>query len=271
MVDVLIPFFNKSELTIQCLDSIIRAMTIDCVLVVVDDGSDANESEKVLGYLHSCKAAFKFIKKEFNEGFKKTVRAGMHHCKNKYVILLNNDTIPTTAFDSKLIEVLERFTDVKAAGAVSNHPTDLFQFRESLQHLRFEFPSPTEDQKQLLNDAAAGLQKGFTYTFYLTGMCFAINRQFFEDLGIFDDVYEHGYFEDLDLCCQIRKMEYKLAIIEDCFVFHYGHSTYRQKVTEEKHRIIWRNFDKFTERWSHMAGHNELLLKMEFAGKHDPI
>jgi GT2 family glycosyltransferase len=102
-------------------------------------------------------------------------------------------------------------------------------------------------------------------------MCLAIDRQLFVDVGIFDDIYEHGYFEDLDLCCQIREKGYKLAIVEDCFVFHYGHATYRHKSTEEKHRIIWNNFAIFNSKWGHISGHDELLLKMEYAGHHDPI
>jgi GT2 family glycosyltransferase len=272
MVDIVIPFFNKSELTIQCLSSVISTMTLDCVLIIVDDGSDRDHSEKVLSYLHERKAVFKFLKKDFNEGFKKAVRAGIRRCESKYVILLNNDTITTPGFDYKLTRLLESFPDIKAVGPVSNHPTDLFQFRPILKDVKFETVSAIDDQDLLWNDPdhLPGKQQ-FTYTPYLTGMCLAIDRFFFESIGIFDDIYEHGYFEDLDLCCQIREKGYRLAIAEDCFVFHHGHATYRQKAVEEKHRIIWNNFDRFTDRWSHISEHNELLQKMEFAGKHDPI
>lgn len=45
---------------------------------------------------------------------------------------------------------------------------------------------------------------------WVTGAAFAVRRWVWETLGGFDEVYEHGYFEDVDFCCRAR--EHRIVI-----------------------------------------------------------
>lgn len=271
MIDIIIPFFNKSGLTIRCISSVIQASALGCRIVLVDDGSEEAESNKVHQFIRRTGWPHIFIRKQQNEGYKETIRTGIKKCTGQYVILLNNDTLLPPRFDESLVQVLKAHPNIKGSAPVSNHPTDLFQFRENLYSISFnEFRTPAEIQAAFDQRYPAATAE-LTLSPYLTGMCLALERAVFEELGIFDDFYRHGYFEDLDLCCRIRHKGYQLAIVENCFVYHQAHATYSQKSQEEKHAIIFHNFKIFSERWGHLAEHQDLLLKMKFAGEEDPI
>lgn len=248
-----------------------QASVLHCRIVLVDDGSDKAESYSVARFMRKTAWPYLFIRKSINEGYKEAIRTAIPECHDEFVILLNNDTLLTPGFDEKLIRVLRENPSVKASAPVSNHPTDLFQFRENLYTIRFDGfcePAMVEDAFQfhtpVVNDV-------LTAAPYLTGMCLALDRKVFVQLGVFDQYYKNGYFEDLDLCCRIREAGNQIVIVENCFVFHQGHATYRQKPTEEKYDIIFHNFKVFGEKWGHISEHKDLLVKMEFAGKEDPI
>lgn len=270
MTDIIIPFFNKSGLTIRCINSVVQASALGGRIVLVDDGSRETESNKVLDHIKTSGWPHLFIRKQHNEGYKEAIKTGIKKCTSKYVILLNNDTLLPPRFDESLVNVLTTHPYIKGSAPVSNHPTDLFQFRENLYDVSFdEFQPPAAIQSAF--NQRCEVTAEFTLSPYLTGMCLALEKAVFEELGIFEDFYRNGYFEDLDLCCKIRNKGYQLAIVENCFVYHQGHATYRQKSQEEKHAIIFHNFKVFTDRWGHLAEHQDLLLKMKFAGEEDPI
>lgn len=272
MTDIIIPFYNKSELTIQCLKSVIQASVLRCRIVLVDDGSERVESNRVARFIRKAAWPHLFIRKRKNEGYKEAIKTAIPECRDEFVILLNNDTLLTPGFDEKLTRILRQNPLVKASAPVSNHPTDLFQFRENLGAIRFEsFCEPAVVAAAFQRHAPVINEAAVTFAPYLTGMCLALDREVFVRLGVFDQFYRNGYFEDLDLCCRIRQAGHQLVIVENCFVFHQGHATYRQKPTEEKQGIIFHNFKLFGEKWGHVSEHNDLLVKMEFAGKEDPI
>lgn len=248
-----------------------QASALRCRIVLVDDGSDKPESDKVARFMLHAAWPHLFICKKVNEGFKEAIRTGIRECHHRYIILLNNDTLLTPGFDEKLIAVLRENPAVKASAPVSNHPTDLFQFRENLYAIRFDSFCTPGEAETMFRDHSPALSDVLTISPYLTGMCLALDREVFLQVGAFDQFYKNGYFEDLDLCCRIREKGYQLGIVEDCFVYHQGHATYRQKTTEEKQGIIFHNFKIFGEKWGHTPEHKDLLLKMEFAGKEDPI
>ena len=240
-------------------------------IILVDDGSEQPESDKVFFYIKSTGWPHRFVRKEINKGYKEAVQSGILECHQQFIILLNNDTLLTPGFDEKLTRVLINDPSIKAAAPVSNHPTDLFQFRDNLYDIDPDkFCTPAEVENAFRHNNPAGNEL-LTIAPYLTGMCLALDREVLMKVGVFDPYYKNGYFEDLDLCCRIREEGYRLAIVENCFVYHQGHATYRQKTQEEKQSIIFHNFKIFGEKWGHISEHKELLLKMEFAGKEDPI
>ena len=204
-----------------------------------------------------------------NHGFKEAILTAMRFSIADYVLLLNDDTVPTHDFDLKLLETIRADELTAGVGPVSNHPSDLYQYRAELRSVTID--EEVEPQELMTQFVRAQYRYGVSETPFLTGMCLLLDRRVFESVGYFADDYEHGYFEDLDLSCRIRSQGFRLKVREDCFVYHVGHETYSRKPASDKHRIILENFKAYEEKWSHLAEHEELLRKMAFAGREHPI
>ncbi|MDX1476255.1 MAG: glycosyltransferase [Saprospiraceae bacterium] len=269
MLDIVIPSYNNSIVLSRCLAALAMTVPGRHRLVIVDDGSASPHKEQLARTLAQFDREVLLLEHPHNRGFKEAVLTAMQHCHDRYVLLLNDDTVPTRDFDLKLLHAIESDDRVKGVGPVSNHPTDLFQYRSPLRQIRFDdFDGPDAMLQHFERVRPAG---GLTEVPFLTGMCLLLDRAVFEQVGYFDGEYEHGYFEDLELCCRIRELGYRLLVHEECFVYHVGHETYKHKAKDEKHRIILRNFAIYERNWAHLPEHQELLDKMAYAGKEHPI
>lgn len=266
MADIIIPFLNKSFLMKRCLDSIQQNSAESHDIILVDDGSHFEERQKIDAYLENSNLNVKIVTHETNKGYKLAITSGLKLVESSLVILLNNDTILTKNFDKKLIDPILNNKNIAATAPISNHPTDLYQFRSSMSQC-----TPDNVYDFQLKSELEPIKNNHTDAPYLTAMCMVINYDLFQQSGFFDAGYIHGYFEDLALCCRIRDWGYQLVIVEDCFVYHDGHSTYKEKSQSEKGEIIMHNFEIFQKDWGHLPDHEDLLEKMDYAGKVSPL
>jgi GT2 family glycosyltransferase len=272
MVDVIIPFHGQLHLLARCLKSVELSACTGLELVLVDDGSTTAEHERVRALCGRLALPARLISHPENRGYKESIHTGLAACQNRHVILLNSDTILTPGFADRLVAVLERDGAVRAVAPVSNNPTDLYQYREYLDMPPSAggdglFWAIGELSRQASRQAAGRL----TVAPYLTAMCLALDRDVFDQAGYFGPRYRYGYFEDLALCCAIRALGFKLAIREDCFVYHQGHGTFRNKRRSERIEIIRHNFEVFASDWGHLPEHQDLLRQMDLAGRSCPV
>lgn len=267
LLDIVIPTYNNSSVATKCLRMLEQVAPRRHRLVVVDDGSREEHRNQVAETLAGLDRSVHLLTHDQNKGFKEAILTAMRFSDARYVLLLNDDTVPTPDFDLKLLDVMQADDKTRAVGPVSNHPSELFQFRPELRGIEgVDSPSQlmaTFEQRQL--------RHGTAEVPYLTGFCLLLDREVFERVGFFNHDYEHGYFEDLEVCCRIRQLGYRLIVHEGCFVYHVGHETYKHKARAESHRIIMQNFKIYETNWSHLPEHEELLRKMEYAGKEHPL
>jgi len=272
MADVIIPFYNQHQLLARCLKSLELSAGGDLEVVLVDDGSEPEEAARVRDFLGRLTLPVRLIAHPENRGYKESIHSGLAACGHQHVLLLNSDTILPPGFAGLLIEVLATRDEVRAVAPVSNNPTDLYQYREHLD-LAEDTAGPAlyraiADLSAQTRRQAAGR---LTLAPYLTAMCLALDREVFARAGYFGARYRYGYFEDLALCCAIRSLGFRLAIREDCFVYHQGQGTFRAKRRSEKIEIIRHNFTEFTADWGHLPEHADLLRHMDFAGRARPL
>lgn len=270
MADVVIPFYNQARLLARCLRALDLSGCRDLQVVLVDDGSAPAELERVREACGRLSLSTRLVSHPENRGYKESIHTGLRACDGRHVILLNSDTIPTPGFADRLVEALDG--GIKAAAPVSNNPTDLYQYREYL-----DLPADTEGGAlyraiaELSGQARRQAAGRLVPAPYLTAMCLALDREVVDRVGCFGANYRYGYFEDLALCCSIRALGFRLAIREDCFVYHQGQGTFREKPRSQRIEIIRHNFAEFTADWGHLSEHEDLLRQMELAGRLCPV
>ena len=120
MIYILIPVFNKIEMTVKCLDSIHKQNNKDIIVVVVDDGSFDN-SNKIIRESYPDTIVLSGTGSLFWTG---AVHLGVNYilsvCKQQdWVLLMNNDVQLTQGVIDKLILFSESRSRNAIVGALS--------------------------------------------------------------------------------------------------------------------------------------------------------
>jgi len=85
-------------------------------------------------------------------------------------------------------------------------------------------PDEKEAQRFAFQLAARNAGKRFE-TNVITAFRMVVKAGTVKDVGLFDERFGLGYFEDVDYCIRVRKAGYKIVVASDVFVYHIGGQT----------------------------------------------
>lgn len=243
-VSIIIPCFNKVQLTEQCLESLFRLTSkdINYEVIVVDNASEDNTP----GICEQYKAKFSnftFIRNDENLGFAKACNQGIESRKGKHALLLNNDIVVTENWLKEMLLVLENEPKAGIVGSCLLYPES-----EYIQHCgviigsdRNKSLSPyhvdmfTKRSENIESQKVRELQA-------VTGACFLIRNELITEVGVLDDNYINGY-EDIDYCL--------LAVSNDWKVFYCGKSVlyHFESMSQYRHKFDVQNWQRFNRKW----------------------
>ena len=237
-VSIVIPAFNQLEYCRQCVESILTNTSYPYKLILVDNGS----TDGVSDYFDSVPGAV-VVHSPKNLGFAGGVNLGLAHAEG-HVLLHNSDTIAPRFWLERLVEALESADDIGMVGPMSNCVSGS-QLIEGLElNSMGAINQFAEDLWQKRGAAVRNVAR-------LVGFCLLIRDRAFGDLGMLDEAYGIGNYEDDDYCMRALRAGYRLCVAEGSFMFHYGSRTFMaMDITGEKWRaLIEENEKKFSEKW----------------------
>lgn len=239
-VSVVILTYNNWAYTRQCLTSLQKPGRYPNMEVIVIDNGSTDETRQRLAELDSD--LFRIMFSSTNLGFAAGNSLGCRKASGEYIILLNNDTIvPDGSWIRRLIHPLAIDPDLGMTGPMSNHVGN----DQAVDHF---VGNPVEGaHSDWLRDFYEFYEGGSRYTDLLGFFCVAIKRSVIEQIGDLDSNYGVGMFEDDDYCERVKRAGYKLAIIEDAFVYHHGSATIK-KLKPGEYDQLWRNNKSYYER-----------------------
>lgn len=212
---VIIPVFNKWEMTAACLRSL-REHTpeLDFETIVVDNGS-GDETAQALQALGENLFGQRFarIRFEENRNFGPACNAGARAASAPLLFFLNNDTLLTPGWAPPLLEALAADPVLGGAG-----PLLLYEDR-TVQHLGVAFSLSRVEHlyRNFLPDHPAVTRKRRLQA--ITAAALMLPRElFFQHKGFCED-YRNG-FEDLDLCLRIGQNGKHFACLPASVVIH---------------------------------------------------
>ena len=131
VVTLVVINWNKSALTLKCLDSITaHTQSIPHEIIVVDNGSTPDEIEILE---QGCaRNSARLIRLNQNLFFGEANNIGVEAARAKYVLLVNNDVIVTSRYLEPLLAALQ---DGFRAGAVGPRPPSFMAFRPATRSL----------------------------------------------------------------------------------------------------------------------------------------
>lgn len=223
---IIIPVKDNFELTQKCLKSI-NDYTTDFEVIIVDNGSNP-----------SWFGPQKLVRNEQNLGFPIAVNQGIKAAAGEVIVVLNNDTIVTPFWLDHLAEHLKVFDIV---GPISNNVSGPQKIDILSKSASVNIDSYAAEIYQK--------NQGRVFPFHrLVFFCVAIKRQVIEKIGLLDEQFSPGNFEDDDFCLRAVEAGFKLGIAQDVFIHHEGSATHKS-LNLDYQTLMATNQAKFQAKW----------------------
>jgi glycosyltransferase involved in cell wall biosynthesis len=238
-VSIIIPAFNQVEYCKQCVLTLMANTPAPYKLILIDNGS----TDDVPVFFDSVPGAC-VIHSERNLGFAGGVNLGLAQAEG-HALLLNSDTLLPQGWLEPLLDALDKYPDAGMVGPVSNRVSGIQQIETP--------PLQSLDDITAFQAARRAEKAGSVVeTQRLVGFCMLIRDTVLQKVGLFDETFGIGNFEDDDYCMRVRSAGYRLLMVEDSFVFHYGSRTFvgMDLVGERWQELIDKNRQRFVEKWS---------------------
>lgn len=220
-VSIIMPVFNKLQLTEPCVESIHREGA-DCSfeIVVVDNGSTDGSREWLAA--REQEGRLRCVINPDNLGFARGCNLGAAHARGRYLLFLNNDMEVTPGWLEPLVATLDQDPAVGIVGARLLFADDTIQHggvalvqvtKEGWTHiggLHLSYQMPADHQGA----------RNSQYMQVVTGACLLIRPEVFAAVGGFDERYWNGN-EDVDLCLKARQLGWDVVYRGESVVYHY--------------------------------------------------
>lgn len=228
------------ETTRPCLESIVANTPVGSYeLVVVDNASVDGTAE----YLEAFAAQHSNVRLQLNDtnkGYAGGNNDGIKLSRGRYIVLLNNDTLVPKGWLERLLRLFEQQSTVGLVGPITNSAGN---------EQCIELPGLSEKNYAEVAGAYIERQDGVWFTTEKLGFfCVAMRREVPEKIGYLDERFGIGMFEDDDYCVRARKAGYKLAVVEDCFVYHKGSVSFKKLTLSDYVETFNRNRSYFFEK-----------------------
>lgn len=238
---IVIPVFNRLDLTKQCLETI-RATTAPglCEIVVVDNASTDGTRE----YLRAEQEQGRLVAivNDENVGFGRASNAGAAAGTGETVCLLNNDTVPHAGWLDALLAVVDADPSVGCVGA------RLLYGDGTIQHAGVTFRTPWRTD-HVYRGYPADHPPALESKDYpaVTGACMLLPRTVWEELGGLDEGYRH-YVEDVDLCLRVWASGRRVHYCAESVVTHLEQQS--APTREWIEALVDEGWSRFHARWA---------------------
>jgi GT2 family glycosyltransferase len=219
-----------------CIDSIRQFTELGTYEIIVVDNASIDGTIEWLKQQDDIKT----ILNNENLGFPKGCNQGIEIASGENILLLNNDTLVTQNWLDNLLACLYSSADIGAVGPVTNsaayYSTIPVQYR-SLEEMH-EFSSYYNISD--CNKWDARLK--------LIGFCMLIKKEVIDKIGLMDERFTPGNFEDDDFSIRMRQTGYHLVLCRDTFIHHFGSISWKENRNAYS-GLLSENEKKFKEKW----------------------
>jgi N-acetylglucosaminyl-diphospho-decaprenol L-rhamnosyltransferase len=199
-ISIVIPLYNQLAYTKICLDSLRPTIPTETEIILINNASSDSTSD----YLARLDGVSVICNKE-NLGFAGACNQGIRAATGEWVVVMNNDVLLSVGWLDGLLEAARRWKLQMVSPAI----------REGDYNYDIE-----KYAAELTGSMSTVIRKG-----QANGICFMAHRRVFETIGVFDENFRIGQYEDKDLFLRATLAGFKLGTVGSSFLHHFGSVT----------------------------------------------
>jgi GT2 family glycosyltransferase len=181
-------YYGLTQRTIQTLRN--RNKNLDFNLIVVEGNTEAHKQGYVYNNTHTLVLAEKF-------NYNRFLNHGLSHCKNKYILICNNDLIFHESSVENLINHMEKYDVWSACPQEPNWHAVHF------------------DTSELSKEFIAGHR----IMHEVTGWCICMRNEIIRKMGSFDEQFDY-YYQDNDYAMFLKTNGIDHHLVNNSTVSH---------------------------------------------------
>lgn len=244
-VSIVIVTYNNLDFTQKCLESMERFNNYEnCEIIIVDNMSSDGTREYLARYSDEH-SHVKAILHDVNSGFAAGNNIGIKASTGDIIILLNNDTYVTPNWISNLIRHFDN-ADVAMVGPRTNNIGNEAR-------IDIKYNSLDEMIQKSYDIYYKNVLKEYEME-VLAFFCVAIKREIIDEVGLLDEAFGIGMFEDDDYCKRVKNAGHRIVCADDVFIHHHLGASFDQD-PKWKQKLFEKNRAIFESRYGEWVPH----------------
>lgn len=242
-ISIVVLTYNNLNYTKACINSIVEWTAYPNYELIIVDNASSDGTPEYLKEFADCYPQAKVILNNHNAGFAAGNNIGIKKATGDYVILLNNDTIVSRGWLSRILAHFRRDKSCGVVGTVTNSIGNEAMVQVGYTSLSGYTKEATD---RLFKHAFEYIPSEGSLAMF----AFAFPRQVIDEVGYISEEYGLGMFEDDDFCMAIKKMGYNLYIANDVLIHHFLSVSFGDwKDNQAKKELFERNREIFEKKW----------------------
>jgi len=214
MTSIIILTFNQWEYTKKCVKSL-RAQTPEPHEIIFVDNGSTDSTLKWLKELAKENKNYKLIENKQNLGFAKGCNQGIEASLGEFILLLNNDVVVAQGWLSGLLDCLQHAPHAGIVGPMTNNISGPQQVMDDSYRSVDDLEKYAANFREQYRHRRIPLRR-------IIGFCMLFKRALAEQIGMLDESFGTGNFEDDDYCLRGTLAGHNNYIAGDVFIHHYG-------------------------------------------------
>jgi GT2 family glycosyltransferase len=263
LVSIITINYNHSDITVNCVNSILLSDYPDFFLIVVDNGSHEDDYKNLKIKINYSKVLITRIEK--NLGYVGGINHGLQYASQynpDYYLIMNNDTILDKDSIKSLVETSKKYNDKAiVSGKVYNmdEPNTLQYIGQKCVNLnKFQFPSYVkgmreEDVGQFDMEIEMGM---------LDDIFWILPKNIYQAVGLYSTDY-FLYGEQNDYALRAVKKGFRLIYTPKAKIWHYLHMTTSSGILMSQKILYWQSFATLVLAFRHLPLHYFIRLYLK--------
>ncbi len=250
---IIVLCYNQlSVATKPCIESILRNTPVGSYELILVDNASTDGTAEYLKSIAENNSLIKLQLNSVNKGYAGGNNDGIKMANGQFIILLNNDTLVPAGWLSCLLRPFDCYPQVGLIGPVTNSAGN---------EQRIEIEALNEGNFEEKIQGYLDRQKDEVYfTEKLGFFCVAIRRSVIDKVGLLDESFGIGMFEDDDYCFRAKKAGFDLVIAEDSFVYHKGSLSFNKLAIKEYQELFNKNRELFRKKHDYVWTYADIAM-----------